>query len=83
MGTCRSTRPLPTLSGFRKGGGSLSAQAGGGKSELHRARRRATPVQPGIRSGDWTARSVDGQCHREHTAELRSQDRGGKGEKVG
>src|SRR5580692_8241495 len=47
--------------------------AGGGKSELRRAVCRIT-------SGTRASRPVDGQCHREHTAQRRKPL--SKGEKV-
>lgn len=82
-GACGAGGGGDRMEGFRKGGGPLLVHSKGGKSELHRARCHATPGRPGIRMGDGAARPLDGQCHREHTAELRSSGRGGKGEKVG
>lgn len=41
----------PTLQESWKGGGSLAAAVAGGKSELHRARGRVTPVRPEIHAG--------------------------------
>ena len=43
--------PSPTLKASWKGGGSLAAKVAGGKSELHRARSRVTPVRPEIHAG--------------------------------
>jgi hypothetical protein len=43
--------PSPTLQASWKGGGSLAAAVAGGKSELHRARGRVTPVRPEIHAG--------------------------------
>jgi len=56
-GACGVLEGRPRVGAFRKGGESLLAKAGGGKSELRRARRRATLVLPGIRSGGGTVRS--------------------------
>src|SRR5215204_5785300 len=80
--------PLPACSAagqrllcrrFWEGGGSLSARAGGGKSEHRRARCRVTQFfGTEIHAGDGTGRFLDGKCHRKQTA-VRKR---GKGEKV-
>jgi hypothetical protein len=53
---------------------------GGGKSELHRARCRVTPILSEIHAGGDAVRRPDGKCHREYTAGIRKNS--GKGEKV-
>jgi len=63
--TCHSAAANLQCARFWKGGESLLAQAGGGKSELHRARCRVTwSLRIGIHAGGTAERLSDGKCHR-------------------